>query len=280
MPSIEDMSNRRGRTLRAAVLALVLLTAASAAAAQARPEPRLVFSIFVGVAGAGDLWTVRGQPLTAPVPNPPEPDTIALGRMFSTGLIAGLSTTLFKSAHLGISGEAVYIGLLTDSDCAITYESTPIDFQARNRQVCEDITRQQRTVSFVGFFLGGTYRFAARGALSPYVRLQGGVTVRSSSLVETSGQFTAEGRTSVRGVFVPRTTTAVRPSAVVGAGFMIPMAPGYALRLELADHLIPMDRVTGPSQLADPPTARFLDHVPALTVSLDIVLEQRRGRRY
>ena len=133
---------------------------------------------------------------------------------------------------------------------------------------------------FAGFYLGVTYRFASRGAISPYVRLQGGVTVRSSSMVETSGRFVSAGTEGERVIYLGKSSTTASPSAVGGIGVMVPLAPGYLLRMELADHAIRMERVTGPDLLANPPTETFFDHVPSFTVSIDIVLEQRRGRRF
>ncbi len=256
-----------------------LLCWVAPAAAQTRPEPRLVFSISGGIAGAGNLWSVDRQALSI-LGAEPTADTISLRRQLSTGLVAGLSTTFFKSTHLGITGQAVYIGLGTDSNCRFVFKASPIDREGRNQQVCNDITRQERTVSIAGFYLGATYRFAARGAISPYVRLLGGTTVRSSSLVETSGRFVAGGTEGERVIYLGKSSTTVNPSAVGGIGVMVPLAPGYLLRMELADHLIRMEQVTGPDLLANPPTANFFDHVPSFTVSIDIVLEQRRGRRF
>ncbi len=266
------------RTLAVAVVLATLLH--PVARAQTRPEPRLVFSISGGIGGAGSLWSVGQQPLTL-LGNPlATPDTIKLGRRLSTGLVAGLSTTFFRSAHLGITGQVVYIGLGTETSCRFVFEATPVDREERNRQVCADITQRQRTVSLAGFYFGGTYRFAARGALSPYVRLLGGATVRSSSVVETAGRFLSGGLESERVIYLGKASTTVNPSAVGGLGVMVPLARGYLLRMELADHLVIMQRVTGPDLLANPPTENFFDHVPSFTVSIDIVLERRRGRRF
>jgi hypothetical protein len=71
------------------------------------------------------------------------------------------------------------------------------------------------------------------------------------------------------------------PSASFGLGFMIAFAPGYQARLEFRDHLLYADRVTGPANaFAEAPTERTLVNSMGLVLMLDIVLEQRRGRRY
>jgi hypothetical protein len=42
-----------------------------------------------------------------------------------------------------------------------------------------------------------------------------------------------------------------------------------------------LERITGPaSNVAIAPTERFLHHAVGLLVGLDVVLEQKRGRRY
>jgi hypothetical protein len=70
-------------------------------------------------------------------------------------------------------------------------------------------------------------------------------------------------------------------SAGVGAGFMIPIGAGYQARLEFRDNLVLIERVTGPADfLAVAPTDTKLIHSLSLFIMLDIVLEQRRGRRY
>jgi hypothetical protein len=71
------------------------------------------------------------------------------------------------------------------------------------------------------------------------------------------------------------------PSASFGLGVMVPFAAGYQARLEFRDHLLTVNRITAPANaLGQAPTESMLSHNVGLVIMLDIVLEQRRGRRY
>jgi hypothetical protein len=62
---------------------------------------------------------------------------------------------------------------------------------------------------------------------------------------------------------------------------MVPFAPGYQVRLEFRDQLLFLRRVSGPADaLAEAQTERMLVNSFGLALMLDIVLEQKRGRRY
>ena len=76
----------------------------------------------------------------------------------------------------------------------------------------------------------------------------------------------------------------------LGAGAMLPLSPGYQLRLEARDLIVALPYPTGPatdtgsvanaSALPQPPIGVKVRHVPTLMLGLDVVLERRRGRRY
>ena len=272
------------RWARALAIAAVLGGGAPAALeSQTRPEPRLIFSIFGGVVNGGDLWDIPAQPFLL-VFGPAQWDTIRLRRRLTTAPIAGLNATVYQSSHFGITAEAVYLGLRIDDDCAMVFENA--DVQQRNAQVCNDVTRRVRTVSNVGFTLGAAYRLASRSAVTPYVRAQGGVSVRSSSLIEVAGRYNevlANGSVVVRerAVIDDESRTSVTPMLAVAAGVMFAVAPGYHLRAEIRDHLLVLKRLTGPADdRAMVTTESFLSHAPALVFGIDIVLERQRGRRY
>jgi hypothetical protein len=197
--------------------------------------------------------------------------------------MVGLNATLYRSSHLGFTAEIVYLGLKADDECEMRYEH--LDLQGLNAQVCNSITASTRTVSNIGISAGIAYRLAPRGPVKPYGRLQLGVSLRSSSLIETSGVYQeqlADGSIVVqsRAVIEDPNETGVSPLAVGALGLTFAIAPGYQLRAEIRDHLLIMERPTGPAELARVETERFIGHSPALVFGFDVVLEQRRGRRY
>jgi hypothetical protein len=271
----------RDRVSVAGVLAAVLF-APGRAAAQVNPEPRLIFSIFGGVAKGPDLYEIPQQPLLLVFT--PEYDTLALRRQTTTAPMIGVNATVYRSSGFGLVAEAAYVGVRIDDDCRMLYEHT--DLQRRNYQVCTDITRRVGTVSNVGFTLGGAYRLASRSAVSPYIRLQGGVSIQSASLVEMVGTYnevTADNRIVPRNrvVIADESTISVHPMVAGALGVSFALSPGYHIRAEVRDHLMRFQRPTGPAgDVGDVPIEGFWGHAPALVFGFDIVLERRRGRRY
>jgi hypothetical protein len=275
-----------GRGVWGATLFLALT--AGIGRAQTRPEPRLIFSIFGGVALHGNLWQIDKQPLLQTF-GPVVWDTLRLTRTVASGPTVGLSATLYRGAHLGFTAEAQYFSLKLDDTCVLLFENP--DSQSRNAQVCEGITAQSRTASVVAFTVGVADRFAVRSAFVPFVHVQAGITSRSSSLLYTAGVFqqvepdvtTGELTTVLynRVVIEDLGRTTLNPTAGAGLGFMWAIAPGYQLRMELRDHILVLSKATGPANdNGVVSSTSVLQHSPALIFGFDIVLEQRRGRRY
>ncbi|MBI4419585.1 MAG: hypothetical protein HY560_02065 [Gemmatimonadetes bacterium] len=272
-----------GRDVPVAILATLLLTLLPIPCrAQSRAEPRLVLSLFGGVAAGADLWEVNRQPLLVlGTELAPRYDTLRITRRVRPGLALGLSAMLYRSAHAGASAEMVFLGMSTEDVCTLVYENP--DPLRRNAQICSDISQNSASPTTVGFFLGGIYRIAPRGFISPYVRLQAGVGARSGSVVEIIGAFIQGGVPRQRVVINDASGSRLSPSIGAAAGFAIPLAPGYQVHLELRDQLLLFHRVTGPADdrnSAIAPTERFAMHSVGLTAGLDIILEQKRGRRY
>ena len=89
-----NLSRLRSGTLLAACLAGL----ASGAAAQSERRPELVFTIGVGEASGGQLWTI--DPQLAPAVR--GPDTLALGRrLLRPSLVAAFGAQLYLSPHVG-----------------------------------------------------------------------------------------------------------------------------------------------------------------------------------
>ena len=238
----------------------------------------MFLTINAGVVFGGDLWTIDRQPVV--IIGTTEFDTMRIERQLTPGLAAGLSATLYTSPHLGFSFEAMYLGQNTDDNCTMISENTAFDPERRNFQTCRSINQIERSVATTGFYLGANYRFAPRGAFSPYLRLQGGVSIRSSSVVETFGAFVAGGQPQERLIIRDPEETVVAPTAAISAGIMIPISAGYSASFEIRDHIIQMQRLTGPAVVGIAPTENYYKHSIALTFGFSIVLEKKRGRRY
>lgn len=70
-------------------------------------------------------------------------------------------------------------------------------------------------------------------------------------------------------------------TAVAAGGLTMPLFTGYQFRLELQDRLVSLAHVDGPANaIAVAPTSNKLFQRFVLLLGLDIVLEQKRGRRY
>jgi hypothetical protein len=171
-----------------------------------------------------------------------------------------------------------------DDTCEILYEHQ--DPQRRNDQVCNDVSQRVLTVSNVGITLGGAYRLWGRNPVSPYARLQGGIGIRSTSIVETVGRYNAVGldgviRPTERTVIRDDSNVAVKPFFVGALGLDFTIGSGYLIRAEIRDQLVLLERPTGPAdELARANVESFWGHAPALLFGFGIVLEQKRGRRY
>jgi hypothetical protein len=265
-----------------AILAAALLLP-QAAVAQTGPEPRLIFSFFGGIAKGPKLYEIPSQPL-ALVFQTDVFDTLSLRRTLTTAPTAGINATLYRGSGFGLAAEIVYVGLRMDDTCEMVFENP--DAQVRNRQVCDDISQRVLTVSNVGITLGGAYRAWGRNPVSPYARVQGGIGIRSTSIVETVGRYQAAGvdgviRPTERVVIRDDSNVAVKPFFVGAVGLDFSMGSGYLLRAEIRDQLMLLERPTGPAdELGRVTVESFWGHAPALLFGFGIVLEQKRGRRY
>jgi hypothetical protein len=261
---------------------LAALTSAAPLDAQQRSLPRLIFSISPGVVFGGSLWEIDRQPAAIlGLVGPTVFDTMAIRRRLKPGLAVGFTATLYPSEHLGLSFEAMYLGQIRDDDCRMISEDLVLDPAGKNGQICQDINQQERTAATTGFYLGGVYRFTPRGFATPYLRLQGGVSLRSTSITEVSGRFVeGDGVPQDRVIIRDDSPTTIAPSFAVSAGVMIPISAGYRVTLEVRDHIIRMERITGPAEVGRAPTEGFFHHGIAVTLGFNIVLERKRGRRY
>ncbi|MDH4043499.1 MAG: hypothetical protein OEW06_03490 [Gemmatimonadota bacterium] len=241
----------------------------------------MILTVFGGAMGGATLYSGLRQPL-ALLEDPSATDTLDLGRRLAPAISFGASATYFPSPHLGLSGEIVFMGFGLDDTCSMVYTDPSTLRRGYNEQMCNDIAGKSGSASTIAFYVGGLYRIAPRGGIKPYLRVQAGITTRASSTVELSGRFLDEtGVVRDRLVIGDPDASSLDPSVGFGLGFMLPIAAGYQVRLEFRDHLLYANRVTGPADaLERAPTERTLVNSLGLVLMLDIVLEQKRGRRY
>jgi len=280
-------------TLGALGLAAALAAAGTTAArAQTQEQPNLILTISAGYLTGGDLWNIDRQiaPVAAVATN--GWDTLRLARRIRPGFAATLGATYFASPHLGYNAEAGFFGIGTEAGCAPVGPYTPDPPDFRNQQACRYLQGENIRGNVVGFLGGLIWRFTTRGN-QPYVRAAVGAGVLGNSYVETFAPIfvhvtpdtIAEGNL----VFLTdRSQGRVTWMVSLGAGAMLPLAPGYQLRIEVRDLItsLPVARGAATDTVAilngepAPPIAWKVVHVPTITVGLDIVLEKRRGRRY
>jgi hypothetical protein len=264
------------------ILLTILLGYAAPTVAQTRAEPRLILSPFFGLGAGGDLWEIPRQPLlilgteAAPVY-----DTLHLTRRINPGLMIGISGTVFRSERFGISGEMVFQSLSSEDLCVMVRENP--DATHKNGQICGNISSHSITPSTVGFSLGGIFRPLPRAAVSPYGRVQAGLAVRSGSVIGMVSSF-PEGSLQIERVILnDPSSTRLSPTVGFAGGLMIPLGTGYQFRLEIRDQVLMLQRTTGPATIANdsrPTVENSAFHSVGLAAGLDIVLEQKRGRRY
>ena len=269
------------------VVALLIL-GAGAVAAQTGSQTTLILSMIGGVSSGNKLWDLALQPLCLPEPTcaPSDPhDTLRIARTVNTGFEAGIMASLFRGPHLGFSIELLYLGVpLEDACTALKLNPDPgadSVYGPRNKQLCDNISSASLSTSAIAVMGGAVLRAAPRGAFSHYVRGGFGVTAYATSTNEVSGLFLQGGQLESRAVVVDPHPKSLGFSGQVAVGFTEKLGPGYQFRLEVQDAMIPLQHLTGPANdLAQAPSSTKLFHRLALRFGLDVVLEQKRGRRY
>ena len=270
-----------------ACTALASALAANRASAQSGERPLLIISMTGGFLTGGTLWTLDRQ--LAPVGSG-EIDSLALGRYFRTGYIIGVGATVFRSPHFGIAAEVAFLGLGTESRCA-PRGPYALDSQHINEQACVSAQGNRLPTNATAIQGGVAWRALPEARVQPYLRAIGGLALLGGSFVETRGLVAVPTADTTRPPVVTRTFLTERSRreltwiATLSAGVMLDLSPGYLLRFEARDILIGLPVVTGPGSIDTTlPVAQTGDrtvHLPAFTVSLELVLEPlRRPRRY
>jgi len=285
---------------RRSCVLFALLLAPAALAAPTGDQTNLVLSIFGGVSAGHSLWSIPRQPLCVLQGAAPNyagcaqsssgdvADTLALARDVSSSVLLGASVSIFPNPYLGFQGEIYYLGLSYDDRCS-NVSPYVADPENKNQQICESFGGTGASASAVAFIGGVVLRASPRHAISPYIRAGVGLTSYSGGTLAVSGQFVSNATDPTTGFpyvidrtvvvdTVPKTTSW---TVQVGAGLTTRLGPGYQVRVEVRDAILPLERLIGPANDFGqaPHETRIYNHI-ALTIGLDVVLEHRRGRRY
>jgi hypothetical protein len=234
-----------------------------------------MLTLYGGAAGGHDLWSIGRQPVSYVAG---QPDTIGLDRAFSSALTLGTMFTLYSAGSFGVSVDLDYRSVTLDDTCApvVPFQA---DTEERNRHLCDNISASANSGSAIGVAVAANFRMAAHAAVSPYVR--GGARFTNMT-ISTLALEAADTLGSTPRLVIddpsPRRSTI---GFLLAGGITSALGPGYQFRLEIRDHIHTIAIVDGPANgLGVAPASNKLFHHPSLIVALDVVLEQRRGRRY
>jgi hypothetical protein len=240
------------------------------------------------------LWTLYDQPIRVLVANgdtlnvlPGQYDTLDLHRRITPGLAIGASGTYFPKPGLGFQGEIAFLGMTTESECAIR-QSQPPAINDVAPQLCASLEGQSVATSAVSFSVGVVGRFAAGRSVSPYLLGGVGFITRTRSTIEMLGYYRGpDGAPIAETVLLDTMPSNTAMHVNLGAGLAFSLGPGYQLRFEGRDVIAELDGVTGLANPQDPITSSLspphggaFHHNFVFMVALDVVFEQRRGRRY
>jgi hypothetical protein len=261
-------------------LSLVLAGGGTLAAQATADQARLVFSINVGFSPGGAAWTITGQPLfDSQFADPVLIDTVSITRRLSSAPTFGAKGIYFAGDHVGLMGEAQFIGLGFDDSCTRTVAT----LSSRNASVCGSVDNGETSGSAVLFGGGLVYRVNSRKTVSPYARAGIGLVLSSQSSVRTVGQFLNPNGEPVQvEIFPDETETRLNAAASLALGFTAVVGRGYQIRWEVTDRVVGVRNVAGPSVRdgeAPPTTVRY-HHRLGIEIGFDVILERRRGRRY
>jgi hypothetical protein len=262
--------------MRLATLAALLLACPAAAAAQATgDQARLVFTVSGGYAAGHSLWQVTGQPVVLNGLT----DLLDLERQLTGTWTAGLGAIYFKNPNIGFTVDAHLVDLAQRTDCRLLSNSG----STLNPQVCESLDGTTSSSMSVAVSAGAVLRAASRGAVSPFLRLQGGAFFGSLNTTQVVGSYeTATGEPSLVFVYPNESTNSFSPQFMVGVGVTIPASRAYHIRFEGRAHTFGLDVIEGAtlSQDVPPPVSKQYLTQFSLHLGVDLVLERKRGRRY
>ena len=267
----------RGPTL----LPLALLAGASVApgrsAAQTGPQPNLVLTLAAGVVDGAALWTIPRQPFCPAYPGSTctaPADTLRLAREQGSSITIGAAVSYFPGPSVGIQAEMAYFGLPLRDACVVLNASPT----RLTEQLCASAQGASHSTGAISFVASALVRAAARHQLSPYLRGGVGLVAFDHSTIELVGADTTGQAFQILRDESPQRLAL---SVVAGAGLTLALGRAYQFRFEARDAVARFERVTDAADaLLVPPTGTRFFHHFVFTMGVDVVLEQKRGRRY
>lgn len=277
----------RGTPARAPVRALLvsLLLIPPAAAAQVAGQPTVFLTLYGGVASGQSLWQVN-QPVCVwqTVPGGyqcgPTTDTLTLSRRVTAGLSAGVGIATYFDPHLGGRVDFWYVQESIQDRCSAAggFQADP---DQKNEQTCTSFSADAATLDLVGLAASALLRPFPDGALSPYVRVGTGIVIPTGETLAASGGFVANGNDLSRQMVTDSSGEGPRPYVLLAAGLQTGLGVSSRFQLELADAIVPVDRITGPADAnGQAPHVRSMTHNVSLTLGIALVFSGRHGRRY
>jgi len=266
--------------MRVFLVGLVSLSLAASLAAQTRGTPNLVLTMYAGAGNGHALWDIGRQTLVYSDPNGglTTRDTVRLGRRVNSSIVLGASMGLFSSARWGFSLDLAYRGFSFDDECV------PIYLQAdatggTNQRLCDNITASANGGSVFAVTAGTVLRMASSRAVSPYLR--GAVSVAHTTISTIAMAEPDAVGGEARYVIVDDKPRRISVNPVLAGGLTTSLGPGYQLRIEVRDELAFIERLDGPANAlgVGPMSVSGFQHF-SLIIGLDVVLEQKRVRRY
>lgn len=239
-----------------------------AAAQRSGDQARLVFTVSGAYIEGKGLWSVPQQPLG---PN----DIVSLNRSTRRTLSAGFSGTYYPGENVGITTDALLLGLGFEDGCQAVSVANP-----NNAQVCDVIDGESRSAAAVVVSAGGVFRVYSREFISPFARVSAGLLISNLSSTRMDGTF-GSNRTLLI-IYDDDKQTRVRPAFGIGVGASVALGKAYHLRWEVRDNIVGIDRVTGATSATGsiPPRDIVYKHLFSVLIGLDVILERQRGRRY
>jgi hypothetical protein len=262
--------------LRRVLAALALCLLPLPALAQAtRDEPRLVFTVNGGWASGNDLWKVPAQPFI----DGPLTDILALERTLTNTWTAGLGVTYFKGPNFGFTVDGTLIDLRQKDSCTLLSGSgSPVA-----PAVCDSIDGRSFSSMSAALSAGVIYRVAGRKAVSPYVRLMGGLFFGSLPSTLLTSEYDAGLGEPVFVIIYPNDDTNwIRGQVAAGAGVTVPLSKAWHARFEGRATTYGVPAIDGPTAVQGQEAStstRWLTQW-SLHIGMDLVLERKRGRRY
>jgi hypothetical protein len=188
------------------------------------------------------------------------------------------SGTYFPGDHWGFNGEALLLGLGTEDNCTIGFTSGDIE----TAEVCSSITSANRGATSVALSAGMVYRIASHDQVSPYARVNLGLTVTQQSVIKMTGQHNTPLGPSDVPIYTDDSPDRLHPYLGLAIGATAVAGKGYQLRLELRDNYLRLPIPAGPTphEALAPETKTRGKHIFSLMIGFDVVLERKRGKRY